>query len=59
LDRKVALKLTLHGSGASPVDQGRFQNEITAVAQLDHPHIVPIYEVGTQQRRPSREDPAE
>ncbi|MBD15674.1 MAG: protein kinase [Planctomycetaceae bacterium] len=48
LDREIALKLILHGSQASPADQARFQSEVAAIAQLDHSHIVPIYEVGEE-----------
>jgi WD40 repeat protein len=52
LDRVVALKMVRPG-GREPEDLERFlHTEARAVAGLDHPHIVPIYDFGTHDGEP-------
>jgi WD40 repeat protein len=46
LKRLVALKLIRSGPEAHPEERQRFRREALAVARLQHPNIVQVYEVG-------------
>ncbi|WP_437950166.1 protein kinase [Sorangium sp. So ce296] len=50
-DRIVALKMLPGGPFASATAARLFQREIEVVARLDHPNIVPIYDVGEHEGR--------
>ena len=52
LNRIVAIKMIISGEYSSELDVQRFQLEAKAAAQLDHPGIVPIYEIKSHQGRP-------
>lgn len=46
LNRVVAIKMILSGSMATADERERFQREAQLAANLDHPNVVPIHEVG-------------
>ena len=51
LGQRVAVKV-LHDEMAATVDADRFRSEIQLLAQLRHPHIVPVFDSGEADNRP-------
>lgn len=52
LGRRVALKMLRQVFFATEVERLRFQSEAELASRLDHPNIVPIYEVGVHEGQP-------
>jgi phage FluMu protein Com len=52
LDRLVALKMILAGGHAGAAELTRFRTEGEAIARLQHPNIVQVYEVAEHEGRP-------
>jgi eukaryotic-like serine/threonine-protein kinase len=50
--RLVALKMILSGSHAGDAERARFRTEAEAVACLQHPNVVQVYEVGEHDGKP-------
>jgi len=48
LNRIVALKMIRADRITHDADRQRFHNETVTIAQLEHPHIIPIYDVGEE-----------
>ena len=52
LQRMVALKMIRGFAFSTDSERQRFKTEASAVARLDHPNIVPIYEIGEIEDQP-------
>jgi eukaryotic-like serine/threonine-protein kinase len=52
LNRVVALKVIRSGALAGVEDLRRFRQEAEVIAEFDHPHIIPVYEIGQQDDQP-------
>jgi len=52
LDRVVALKMILAGSHASAEERARLRTEAEAIARLQHPNIVQVFEIGEHDGKP-------
>ncbi len=48
LDRTVALKVLVSGARAKPSELVRFQRESEALARMNHPHVVRVFDIGEQ-----------
>ena len=46
LDREIALKMIQSGDTQDPESIGKFLSEAVVTGELDHPNIVPVYDVG-------------
>lgn len=51
LHRRVAVKMPREDQHLSPQQVARFLEEARTLAQLDHPHILPVYDFGEDQGR--------
>ncbi len=52
LDRNVAVKVLTTGLAGRAITVKRFYQEARAMAQISHPKIVPVYEVGSEEGFP-------
>src|SRR5687767_2692469 len=52
MGRDVAIKVILPDVGSGPQFIERFEREAKIVAQLEHPHILPVYDFGTYKGQP-------
>jgi WD40 repeat protein/tRNA A-37 threonylcarbamoyl transferase component Bud32 len=52
LDRLVALKMILTAGHAGEADLARFRTEAEAIARLQHPNIVQVYDIGEHEGKP-------
>src|SRR5438045_1537110 len=52
LHRPVAIKVPHHKLIAAPEDADAYLTEARTVANLDHPHIVPVFDVGSTEQFP-------
>jgi len=52
LSRVVAVKMVRAGAAAGPEELARFRIEAEAAAALDHPQIVPVFDIGEHDGQP-------